>query len=353
MVSIQRIYNVEDIEKVLEDVSIPACDGIAIVNNGNWNSTSYLDYIVLEKTGELDSYTVTVNEAENGSGCADVTEAKFGEKVTLTVEPTEGYAAKEVKATYIKTTVTPATEEGGEDVVTNEEIDVPVADDYTFTMPQANVTVSATFEKAYAIEIVAENGTVTSAPAEQAFEGDKVTLTITPATGYDFKSVSAVDAAGNPVTIADDNTFTMPASAVTVTAEFEEKVIMLETDMTSAFTALTEASNWTNYDGLSAVYTGTWACPEVEVNGIGKKQVCEYYQGTCNYTGDVLYQVWHLVHTRLNSTAVLHSHLTVVSVLPHSQVTSLLTRALFTVVKTENKEVPRLSLPLRIQQVLA
>ena len=280
----------EDIEKVLEDVSIPACDGIAIVNNGNWNSTSYLDFIVLEKTGELDSYTVTVNEAENGSVSADVTEAKFGDKVTLTVEPTEGYAAKEVKATYIKTTVTPATEEGGEDVVTNEEIDGPVADDYTFTMPQANVTVSATFEKAYAIEIVAENGTVTSAPAEQGFEGDKVTLTITPATGYDFKSVSAVDAAGNPVTIADDNTFTMPASAVTVTAEFEEKVIMLETDMTSAFTALTEASNWTNYDGLSAVYTGTWACPEVEVNGIGKKQVCEYYQGTCNYTGDVLYQ---------------------------------------------------------------
>lgn len=280
----------EDIEKVLEDVSIPAFDGIAIVNNGTWNSTSYLDYVVLEKTGELDSYTVTVNEAVNGSVSSDLTEAKFGDKVTLTVEPAEGYAAKEVKVSYTKTTVTPATEEGGEDIVTNEKIDVPVADDYTFTMPQANVTVSATFEKAYAITINAENGTVTSDPAEQAFEGDKVTLTITPATGYDFKSVSAVDAEGTEVAIAEDNTFTMPASAVTVTAEFEEKVIMLETDMTSSFAALTEASNWTNIEGGKAGWTGTWACPEVEVNGIGKKQVCEYYRGSCDYTGDVLYQ---------------------------------------------------------------
>ena len=286
----------EAINKVLEDVSIPACSGIALVNLGDWNSTSYLDYIVLEKTGELDSYTVTVNEAENGSVSADLTEAKFGDKVTLTVEPAEGFAAKEVKATYIKTTVTPAEEEGAEDIVTNEEIDVPVADDYTFTMPQANVTVSATFEKAYAITIAAENGTVTSDPAEQAFEGDKVTLTITPATGYDFKSVSAVDAESNAVTINEDNTFTMPASAVTVTAEFEEKVIMLETDMTNSFAALTEASNWTTITGGNAGWTGTWACPEVEVNGIGKKQVCEFYYGSCaevdgaQYQGDVLYQ---------------------------------------------------------------
>ena len=280
----------ENIEKVLEDVSIPACDGIAIVNNGTWNSTSYLDYVVLEKTGELDSYTVTVNEAENGSVSADLTEAKFGDKVTLTVEPAEGYAAKEVKASYTKTTVTPATEEGAEDIVTTEEIDVPVADDYTFTMPQANVTVSATFEKAYAIEIVAENGTVISEPAEQAFEGDKVNLSITPATGYDFKSVAVVDADNTPVELAEDNSFTMPAKAVTVTAEFEEKVIMLETDMTSAFAALTEASNWTTIEGKAAGVTGTWACPAVEVNGIGQKQVCEYYRGSCDYTGDVLYQ---------------------------------------------------------------
>lgn len=291
----------ENIEKVLEDVSIPACDGIAIVNNGTWNSTSYLDYVVLEKTGELDSYTVTVNEAENGSVTSDLTEAKFGDKVTLTVEPAEGYAAKEVKASYTKTTVTPATEEGAEDIVTTEEIDVPVADDYTFTMPQANVTVSATFEKAYAITINAENGTVTSDPAEQGFEGDKVTLTITPATGYDFKSVSAVDAEGNTVAIAEDNTFTMPASAVTVTAEFEEKVIMLETDMTSSFAALTNASNWctpntqfnddgTPKAGTTAAAVG-WAAPQVTTNTGETVACCEFYDvNGCAQTGDMLYQ---------------------------------------------------------------
>ena len=281
--------NTEDIEKVLEDVEIPSCSGIALVNLNAWNSTAYMDYITLEKTGEQDNYKVTVSEAENGTVTADVTEAVFGDKVTLTVEPAEGYLAKEVKVTYIKTTVTPAESEEEDDIVTNEEIEVPVADDYTFTMPQADVTVTATFDKAYTVTTTAENGTV-SADKEQAIEGDKVTLTITPDAGYDFKAVSAVDGAGNTVEIAEDNTFTMPASDVTVTADFEEKVITIDTDMTSSFAALTEASNWTTIEGKAAGWTGTWACPAVEINGIGTKQVCEYYRGSCDYTGDVLYQ---------------------------------------------------------------
>jgi hypothetical protein len=67
----------------------------------------------------------------------------------------------------------------------------------------------------------AENGTVT-ADVEKAAEGDKVTLTITPAEGYELDELS-VAAGETAVEVAEDNTFTMPAAAVTVTATFKAK----------------------------------------------------------------------------------------------------------------------------------
>ena len=74
----------------------------------------------------------------------------------------------------------------------------------------------------YAITIPeTENGTVT-ADVEEAEEGDKVTLTITPAEGYELDALS-VAAGETAVEVAEDNTFIMPAAAVTVTATFKEK----------------------------------------------------------------------------------------------------------------------------------
>ena len=72
----------------------------------------------------------------------------------------------------------------------------------------------------YAITIAeAENGSVT-ADVTEAAEGAKVTLTITPAEGYELDALS-VAAGETPVEVADDNSFTMPAAAVTVTATFK------------------------------------------------------------------------------------------------------------------------------------
>ena len=70
----------------------------------------------------------------------------------------------------------------------------------------------------------ATNGSVTSSATEAA-EGDTVTITATPAQGYEFGTLT-VTANGSPVdtTSAGDNkhAFTMPASDVTVTATFKE-----------------------------------------------------------------------------------------------------------------------------------
>ena len=67
--------------------------------------------------------------------------------------------------------------------------------------------------------------------------------------------------------------------------------IYIETDLTSQFSALTNAANWTTYAGNAAGYTAVNFCPKVTVNGLGEKQVCEYYHNPgCDYTGEVLYQ---------------------------------------------------------------
>ena len=62
------------------------------------------------------------------------------------------------------------------------------------------------------------NGSASAAPAS-ATMGGKITLTVTPNSGYRFKEWQIVS--GN-VTISDD-TFTMPAGNVTVKASFFER----------------------------------------------------------------------------------------------------------------------------------
>lgn len=66
--------------------------------------------------------------------------------------------------------------------------------------------------------------------------------------------------------------------------------VTFDTDLTKQFASLTQASNWTTGAGGKAGFTATNFCPMVEVNGLGKRQVCEFYEGNCNRTGDLLYQ---------------------------------------------------------------
>lgn len=81
----------------------------------------------------------------------------------------------------------------------------------------------------YAITINAStNGTVTASvggsPAATAAEGDTVTLTITPASGYELDALTVKASSAITATIAADKTsatFTMPGEAVTVTPSFK------------------------------------------------------------------------------------------------------------------------------------
>lgn len=65
-----------------------------------------------------------------------------------------------------------------------------------------------------------DNGSI-SADKTEAYAGETITLTAEPATGYELASVSAVDENGEAVAL-DGMSFTMPASTVTLTAEFRK-----------------------------------------------------------------------------------------------------------------------------------
>lgn len=74
-------------------------------------------------------------------------------------------------------------------------------------------------ENAITISNTIENGEV-EASAETAVAGTEITLTATPAEGYELDAYTVTDASDNTVTVTDGK-FTMPDSAVTVSATFK------------------------------------------------------------------------------------------------------------------------------------
>ena len=102
-------------------------------------------------------------------------------------------------------------------------------------MPAANVTVSASFtQKTYAIIAnTAENGTYTvkvgDAEVTSAVKGAKVLLEATPAEGYICDGWTVLDVDGKSVSVSN-NSFYMPASAVTISTSFSLKPVDIAYD---------------------------------------------------------------------------------------------------------------------------
>ncbi|MBO4858466.1 MAG: hypothetical protein J5527_08120, partial [Treponema sp.] len=147
------------------------------------------------------NYTVSVATMTHGSVTASKTTANVGETVSLTATPNAGYNFGEYTVTS-----------GGQAVtVTNN----------TFTMPAGNVSINATFTAINYTVGIAEtisHGSVTASKTTDVHVGDEITLTATPAAGYNFGAYT-VTSGGQNVTVTN-NTFTMPAGNVTVSATF-------------------------------------------------------------------------------------------------------------------------------------
>lgn len=168
------------------------------------NATATKTVTVTVTVTAAPTYDVAIADGiTNGTVSADPSSALAGAEVSLTITPNTGYRLATL-------TVSGAS---GEVSVTNNR----------FTMPNESVTVSAVFaENNHTVGIADNitNGTVNAAPTS-AKEGDEVTLTATPATGYVLGSYTVTKESGGTVTVTD-NKFRMPNEAVTVDATFEQ-----------------------------------------------------------------------------------------------------------------------------------
>ena len=82
-----------------------------------------------------------------------------------------------------------------------------------------------------------------------------------------------------------DNTNKGTVWYILLTKGEEVEPIYIETDLTNQFKALTVNTNWTWNDGANtAGYTAENFCPKVTTNAGESVQVCEHYEGNCDYS---------------------------------------------------------------------
>lgn len=143
-------------------------------------------------------------------------ELNIGEKDTVAATVTPNNTTDTVVFTSDKPDVASVGAASGEVTALAEGTAVITAKANDTVFAECTVTVK---KNTYAITVKSNNdayGTA-SADVKEAAEGTKVTLTVAPKTGYKF-----VEWQSDDVTITD-NTFTMPAKEVEITAVFEEK----------------------------------------------------------------------------------------------------------------------------------
>ena len=185
----------------LESLTVMAGNEAVTVANNQF--TMPASDVTITATFKKSTYTITVTEPQNGTVSASAATASMGEVITLTIAPEAGYEVDQIMVVY------------GEN---NTPVEVT---DNQFTMPAGNVTVTVTF-KAVEYTITpetCENGSVT-ADKEKATAGTTVTLTATAAEGYEVDKFYYK--VGETQTVLEGNTFTMPASDVTVGATFKK-----------------------------------------------------------------------------------------------------------------------------------
>ena len=142
-------------------------------------------------------FTVNCTTVQNGNISVSPTSATVGTKITIYVNPSEGYRLKQI------------------DSSPNVNIN-----NNQFTMPAQNVTLTPVFEQievqTYAITVgTSEYGTATASHTS-ASAGTTITMTATPGQGYVLKSYAT-----QPFVSVVNGQFVMPSSPITVTPIFD------------------------------------------------------------------------------------------------------------------------------------
>ena len=236
--------------------------------------------------------TYSVTYKANGGTGDDVIDAGYDYNATVTVKPNNGTGSNPgfSKAGY--TFQNWNTNSGG----TGTSYDPADNEHNTFNIT-ANTNLFAQWQADshdLNVDNDIENGNISfkvnNTTATTAKTDETVTIVVTPASGYKLTPLSITvtnDDTSEPVTVSNTNTFTMPASSVTVSAEFEV-YYALTIDFESA---LNTYSNWEfdsnisryeystgsycgiNYDGSSA----TTSCTIATKNKIARPGTLSFY----------------------------------------------------------------------------
>jgi uncharacterized repeat protein (TIGR02543 family) len=158
-------------------------------------------------------YNITVTQPQHGTISAP-SQAYANSTVTLTATPETGYCLSSWTVKKGNTNIT----------VTNNQ----------FTMPEGDVTVTATFVQGLVVTLApVTNGSISADPV-YALQGTTINLTATPASGYEFGSWTVYKTGDANTTVAvNGNSFTMPAYSVTVSASFVQKTDLTVYDGTA------------------------------------------------------------------------------------------------------------------------
>lgn len=192
----------------LDKLIIDGQDVTQSVNNNQYNFAMPGHNVNVEASFKEKTYNVYTQTPVGGKLSVNKTSAKANETITVTAVANDDYELKSI--TYRDTA-------GIEHTVTGN----------SFTMPASDVTVRATFEKKedpnpdFKVNVnPAENGQVTATPTS-AKKGETVTITASPSEGFVLDTLTVTDGSGNPVQVTN-NSFTMPAGDVTVSATFKK-----------------------------------------------------------------------------------------------------------------------------------
>ena len=175
------------------------------------------------------------DEAAKGT-VEDKTDIPAGESVTLTATPNEGYKLATMYGTLAN-------------VEPEQRVEIN-AETLTFTMPANDVYIHATFEGIpYNVTVTPATGGTVEADKATAIIGETVTLTVTPDAGYELDALTVMNGE-TPVEVTN-NTFVMPAAAVTVTATFKQTAVAV--DQTPIFITFPDYN-----DKSVGSYTAEW-----------------------------------------------------------------------------------------------
>ena len=211
---------VTDNSSVIYGVAEANSSGVAIVNFTNAIPSSGTLHVVVTRQqyqpyfGSIQivggtQYNITVNQPQHGVISAPA-QAYANTIVTLEATPETGYCLSNWNVKDA---------DNNSITVTNNQ----------FTMPESNVTVTATFVQGMAVTLASVTHGSISADPMYALQGMTIHLTATPDQGYELGSwlVYKTDDMNTAVTVTGDS-FTMPDYPVTVSANF----VLGPTDLT-------------------------------------------------------------------------------------------------------------------------